>query len=342
MAEFLEFLSNNELTIIICLMVVIFGLVLTIVIIDIFSRRTNNSNMEAEQDELYDDELDKTNIDINASGLGMVANPNLLDEIDVEAVTKNLEKTQEIEEIKYVEEDEDLEKTKALLELETIKKELEKLENQEYLDEEPEVTVEEVSNEIDESTLQKANENIFTEEVVEEPLSIQEQRPIIEEEIEIPIKTPTIEDEVEKFESDQEEHAIISVEELTKASQNITDEEIERYEDDGNEPISIKELEAMYKSIEEPIQEENKIEVHEDKEEKITLPDFDIKVKPIVDVYEDKNFKNTPVISPVYGLKQTESSIALEQTANLDKLNDEMKKTNEFLSTLKELRKNLD
>lgn len=325
MAEFLEFLSNNELTIIICLMVVIFGLVLTIVIIDIFSRRINNSNMEIEQDNLYDEELDKTNIDINTSGLGMVADSTLLDEIDVEAVTKNLEKTQEIEEIKYVEEDEDLEKTKALLELETIKKELEKLENQEYLDEEPEVTVEEVSSEIEETP-------------------IQDEQPRLEEvqEIEHPIKTPTIEDEVEKFESDQEEHAIISVEELTRASESITDEEIEAYEDDGNEPISIKELEAMYKSIEEPIQEEIKIEVNEDKEEKITLPDFDIKVKPIVDVYEDKNFKNTPVISPVYGLKQTESSIALEQTANLDKLNDEMKKTNEFLSTLKELRKNLD
>lgn len=341
MEGFLEFLSNNELTIVICLMVVIFGLIMTILIIDIYSRRTSKSVIKKD---LYDDELDRTDININTTGLGMVADASALDSIDVETVTKNLEKTQEIEEIKYVEEDEDLEKTKALLELETIKQELSKIENQDYLDVEPEVT-KTIEEPIVGEDIEKAKALEELEEVKEELDKTENQEYLSEEEINIEpvieeIKIPTMEEEVERFESDQEEHAIISVEELTRASQNITEEEIEAYEDDGNEPISIKELEEMYKSVEEPIvdiQEEEKIE-----EEKITLPDFEIKVKPAIDVYEDKNFKNTPVISPVFGVKQTESSINLEHTANLDKLNDEIKKTNEFLSMLKELRKNLD
>lgn len=330
MEGFLEFLSNNELTIVICLMVVIFGLIMTILIIDIYSRRVNQTTVK---DDMYDDELDRTNIDVNTSGLGMVADVTALDSIDVENVTKNLEKTQEIEEIKYVEEDEDLEKTKALLELESIKQELSKIENQEYLDVEPEVTFEVVedSTNIETSVVEQSNDL-----PVEEPKTESTNVAPMEE-----VKVSTIEDEVEKFESDQEENAIISVEELQRASQNITDEEIEAYEDDGNEPISIMELEALYKSMEDPTQEV-KVEPVTSQEEKITLPDFDIKVKPAVEVYEDKNFKNTPVISPVFGVKQTESSISLEHTANLDKLNDEIKKTNEFLSMLKELRKNLD
>ena len=330
MEGFLEFLSNNELTIVICLMVVIFGLIMTILIIDIYSRRVNQTTVK---DDMYDDELDRTNIDVNTSGLGTVADVTALDSIDVENVTKNLEKTQEIEEIKYVEEDEDLEKTKALLELESIKQELSKIENQEYLDVEPEVTFEVVedSTNIETSVVEQSNDL-----PVEEPKTESTNVAPMEE-----VKVSTIEDEVEKFESDQEENAIISVEELQRASQNITDEEIEAYEDDGNEPISIMELEALYKSMEDPTQEV-KVEPVTSQEEKITLPDFDIKVKPAVEVYEDKNFKNTPVISPVFGVKQTESSISLEHTANLDKLNDEIKKTNEFLSMLKELRKNLD
>lgn len=327
MTDFFEFLSNNELTIIVCLMVVIFGLIMSIIIIDIYSRRNIRRNAMIEQDD-FDDELDKTNMDINTTGLGMVANEALLDEIDVDAVTRNLEKTQEIEEIKYVEDDEDLEKTKALLELENIKQELAKLEEQQYLEE-----IVEEPNTISDNANVEIEQN---EEIVEEVSNVPVQEEIQEE---IIVNQPSMEEEVNKFESDQEEHAIISVEELTLASQNITDEEIEAYEDDGNEPISIKELEAMYKSIEEP--KEEIIETLE-KEEKITLPDFDIKVKPIVDVYEDKNFKNTPVISPVFGVKQNESNLALEQTANLDKLNEEIKKTNEFLLTIKELRKNLD
>ena len=67
-----------------------------------------------------------------------------------------------------------------------------------------------------------------------------------------------------------------------------------------------------------------------------------------------KKFKNSPFISPVYGIEKEKKdpvtpvvpvhadSIELEQTANLEKLDQEIKKTNEFLKVLKELQKNLD
>ena len=54
-------------------------------------------------------------------------------------------------------------------------------------------------------------------------------------------------------------------------------------------------------------------------------------------------FKNSPIISPVFGLDSNDnvSNIEVENTANLDKLSEEIKKTTEVLNTLKELRKNL-
>ena len=69
--------------------------------------------------------------------------------------------------------------------------------------------------------------------------------------------------------------------------------------------------------------------------------------KPLSEVYKRDNayaFKSTPVISPIFGIETHEvegESIALENTANYEKLDAEIKKTNEFLSTLKELQKKL-
>lgn len=315
MSGFLEFLTENQLTIIICLLIAIFVLIMAIIVIDILSK---NSNDKKEED--LEPEIDKENFKNNNDGFGMIADEDAINRIDVEAVTKNLEKTQEIEEIKYVEENEELEKTKAKLELETLKKELAKMEEIE----EPETVdtpiVEEKPSKI-EPVEQEVKENELSPTQIEEPVV----ENITEEQI------PTMEEQVESFESSQEEHAIISVDELMRASESITDEEIEQYEDDGNEPISIKELEALYKSVE---QEAPVVE------EKVKLPEFDI--KPASEVYDGKEFKNSDVISPVFGLKATEESIMLEQTANLDKLNEEIRKTNEFLSMLKELRKNLE
>ncbi len=323
MADFLEFLSTNELTIVVVLMIAIFILIMTIIIIDMVSRRNNKDDIAFEEERSLED----TNIKIDTSNheLGMIADENALRNINIDKVSRNLDKTEEIDEIKYVEEDEELEKTKALLELETLKKELAKMEQ-----EKNQMPVKE------ETPIKEKEDPQLPKEETRELIVEDKPQEIIE-----PAKT--MEEEVNTFEQEQEEKAIISVEELAKASKNITEEEIEQYEDDGNEPISIKELEALYKSVDEPVKEEKKQEViQEEHEEKITMPDFKVKIKPAIEAYDDKDFKNTPVISPVYGLKPTESSISLEQTANLDKLNEEIRKTNEFLSALKELRKNLE
>lgn len=341
MTSFFEFLSANELTIVVCLMVVIFLLIMTIIIVDVTSRNKSNDKDDEKEKISNGEDLEKTNIKIDTNGVGMIANSEAIKNFDMDAVTKNLEKTQEIEEIKYVEEDEELEKTKALLELETLKKELAKLEEEKEMKEKELSVVKEEPKEEVLKEIPVTDNVVDTVEITEEKetSTIQNIESDIKKELEQKINT--YEDEVNTFESLQEENAIISVEELTKASQNITDEEIEQYEDDGNEPISLKELEQLYKG---ELNQEEVPTLKEVKEEvkPIQLMDFGINVKPASEVYDDKEFKNTPVISPVYGLKQTEASITLEQTANLDKLNEEIKKTNEFLLALKELRKNLD
>lgn len=337
MASFFEFLASNELTLVVCLMIIVFILVISIIVMDIVSKKKNN-----DEEEINDLVLD--NVNANNDGIGMVADTTALDKIDVEAVTKSLERTQEIEEIKYVEEDEEIEKTKALLELETLKKELAKMEQEKELEPVTPVTTD-TNEKIENEVVNDAVIDVKVEEVdpiINEPNEVSapivDENEIIENQINLNENNiPSMEEEVETFESSQEEHAIISVEELMEASKNITEEEIEEYEDDGNEPISIKELEALYKSVEEPVKLEVEIE-----KEKQSFPELDIKVKPASEVYEGREFKNSDVISPVFGLKATEESITLEHTANLDKLNEEIRKTNEFLSALKELRKNLD
>ena len=44
----------------------------------------------------------------------------------------------------------------------------------------------------------------------------------------------------------------------------------------------------------------------------------------------------------LYSAKPRKTSIELENTANYEKLDEEIRKTNEFLSKLRELQKNLD
>ncbi len=280
MASFVEFLAENELVIVVILMLFIFVLLMGIMTIDLKNKKLEKANNE-EFDNDNDNDTDtyqeyRPNNMEDTGELGMVANQKILDEIDVDKVTKNLEKTQEIEEIKYVEEDEELEKTKALIELQTLKEELSKVDN-----------------------------------IITPPPTLTE----------ISDNSKSITEEVEDFENSQEENAIISLEELNNVKDNIKEEEINAYEDDGNEPISLTELEALYKDLKE----------EEPPKEEVVVPSI-----------EEKKFKTTPVISPVYGLTSNKDTISLEQTANLEKLNEEIRKTNEFLNALKELRKNLE
>lgn len=167
------------------------------------------------------------------------------------------------------------------------------------------------------------------------------------------------------YEEEQEENAIISIEELVKKSKEIyAANEMTQYADEGNEPISLKDLEIrMKKTIEEPKVEEPVIiknlvprrsnRTAEYSKEKLVLNDLNTvtnikkekQPKKKTPAYQTASkFKSSPVISPIYGIEKQDKTtdIELENTANYEKLDEEIRKTNEFLMTLKELQKYLD
>ena len=146
------------------------------------------------------------------------------------------------------------------------------------------------------------------------------------------------------YEEQQEESAIISLEELLKKSKEMYEKnEITQYADEGNEPISLQDLEKQFGEKKENYDEPFIIEeVVPENSEKVEIEELIIEdTKPVVK--EEKKFTISPVISPIYGLqKNTTSDLELENTADYDKLDEEIKKTNDFLTTLKDLQTKLD
>ena len=119
--------------------------------------------------------------------------------------------------------------------------------------------------------------------------------------------------------------------------------EITQYADEGNEPISLQDLEKQFGEKKENYDEPFIIEeVVPENSEKVEIEELIIEdTKPVVK--EEKKFTISPVISPIYGLqKNTTSDLELENTADYDKLDEEIKKTNDFLTTLKDLQTKLD
>ena len=163
------------------------------------------------------------------------------------------------------------------------------------------------------------------------------------------------------FEEEQEQNAIISLDELMSRGKAMYESgELEKLEDEGNEPISIQDLEERMKVANESssvvsVTAEPVIAESSPITEQMVLNDFqtvsieeEAPVKPEEStVYQEhKKFKSSPIISPVFGIEKMEattaSDIELENTANFEKLDEEIRKTNEFLMTLKELQKKLD
>ena len=158
------------------------------------------------------------------------------------------------------------------------------------------------------------------------------------------------------FEIEQEENAIISYNELVKVSEELyNDNEKTQYKDEGNEPITIDQLRKKFEN--EEIKTDDTVEktdlvsvidkaINETnaKTEKPKVKLNNFVDKPIEDM---KKFKTSPIISPVYGITKEENiekdtKLELEQTADLEKLDAEIRKTNQFLQILKELQKKLD
>ena len=216
-------------------------------------------------------------------------------------------------------------------------------------------TKEEAKEELKRLERQLIEQDKREEKPIFEPIEVKPFKEVTNDEV-IPVldeMLDTKEDEVKQenisltnFEEDQEQNAIISLDELLKKGKTITQDEIIKHEDDGDEPITLQELEAKWKKD---------IEVLETKKEEVPFSYEDIKVEtpkvkiPTMDELFSKSktpYKPTPVISPIFGIEEdkisSDNSLKLENTANYDKLDAEIRKTNEFLSKLKELQKKLD
>ncbi len=228
-------------------------------------------------------------------------------------------------------------------------------------------TKEEAKEELKRLERQLIEQDKKEEKPIFEPIEVKPFKEVTNDEV-IPVldeMLDTKEEEVKQenisltnFEEDQEQNAIISLDELLKRGNTITQDEIIKHEDDGDEPITLQELEAKWKKDKEVIalkNDDEDIEVLETKKEEVPFSYEDIKVEapkvkiPTMDELFSKSktpYKPTPVISPIFGIEEdkisSDNSLKLENTANYDKLDAEIRKTNEFLSKLKELQKKLD
>ena len=168
-----------------------------------------------------------------------------------------------------------------------------------------------------------------TKEKTEAQLELQRLTEELKQQEEKPINI-----ELTNFEQEQEEQAIISLDELLKKGEALYEQnEVVQYEDEGNEPINLMEL-------------EQRILKQKEETAKVVLDDFATAKEESIKQEEPKKFKSSPVISPVYGIEENnvvkDQTLELENTANYDKLDEEIRKTNEFLQILKELQKKLD
>lgn len=161
------------------------------------------------------------------------------------------------------------------------------------------------------------------------------------------------------FEEEQERTAIISMDELLQKSKEMyAANEVTQYKDEGNEPISLQDLETIMDRgdtiVEEPViianvisESENdyKVEVIDEKiMEKIQKTDYKTNIEEKKqDAKAYQTFKSSPIISPIFGIENDrENAIELENTANYEKLDEQIKKSNNFIVSLKELQENLD
>ena len=179
-------------------------------------------------------------------------------------------------------------------------------------------------------------EEIEYETVEDEQLQAQEEIRKITESLIDTNEEPIENIALTKFEEEQEKNSIISIDELMATKEMYKVEEINKYDDENNVILSINELENLKNNTVKP-------ELKPDNESvKLTVV-AEKDIRPNVKVVEEKKpvstFKSSPVISPIYGLEKEEvekhNVMNLENSATYDKFDEEIRKTNEFLNTLK-------
>jgi len=166
---------------------------------------------------------------------------------------------------------------------------------------------------------------------------------------------------VNQYEAEQEKQAIISLDELLSKSKEMYEaNELTQYKDEGNEPISIQDLEMQVNRqaayYDEPFiianvvpEEELKAGINEafeqvEEKEVLHMDDFttikEETVNPVVTVQEKKKFQCSPIISPIFGIERDparDNAIALENTANYEKLDAAIRQNSEFYLSMSEL-----
>ncbi len=171
-------------------------------------------------------------------------------------------------------------------------------------------------------------------------------------------------DVVNAYEEEQEKTAIISLDELLKKSKEMYESnEVTQYQDEGNEPISIQDLEIRVNkqaaTYDEPFiisnvvsEEELQANINEAFEEieVLNMDDFNtIKpetVNPVVTREQQvPKFQCSPIISPIFGIEHDvtrDNVIALENTANYDKLDQEIRASSDYYMSLAELQNKIE
>ena len=129
-----------------------------------------------------------------------------------------------------------------------------------------------------------------------------------------------------RFEIEQEEKSVISYEELKKASKNIDKINDNLLRDEGNEPITLDEL--------------YKVDTNDQ------IGEVEALIEEMKEYREEKKFRNSAIISPVFGVygqspRKKQSEEELEKTVDLEELEEEIRKTEEFLRELKKLKSKL-
>lgn len=150
------------------------------------------------------------------------------------------------------------------------------------------------------------------------------------------------EDVVKKFEEEQEEKAIISYKELVN---NVKSGKIEVVDDEESEinfveNLGVEENEPVLATVD----EESSVTPEMVKEAIENISLASVKEEP-------KKFKNSEIISPIYGvmdnsfdypkIKKAEHVLDIMNTKDYNELTEEIKKQEEFLEALKAFRKNL-
>ena len=248
---------------------------------------------------------------------------------------------EEKETVETVEDDIDEEQIQAIKSIEEIKVET----GAPKIIESPTITETIEENVIDED-FEDEKELTYTnlEPTVEEARSeLEKITELLEKEAES--QEDSIEKSIQTYEEKQEKDAIISIDELLektkqlKLSNEMTDEK--------DAPISLEEFEKTMNIQIQPIEEENELTKTIEQASEPTILQA-ISEESVEDIKEDEGvastFQSSPIISPVYGIEKKEDNleaIKIENTANYEKLDQEIKKTNEFLSKIRELQKHL-